>query len=86
LLFDKRDPKLLQQETCKGAETDPRAKFSKETVAGAYWGPKWFYIMARRADSGLTQGVLRLLRRCSGSDQERSPLAQVKAALLTARD
>lgn len=37
--------------------------------------------------------VLRLLRRCSGSDQERSPLVQVrsplarvKAALLTARD
>jgi hypothetical protein len=28
------DPKMLQQESYKGAETDSRAKFSKETKAG----------------------------------------------------
>jgi hypothetical protein len=32
---------LLPQEPCKGAETDSRAKFGKETVAGAHRRPKW---------------------------------------------
>jgi hypothetical protein len=40
LLFDKRDPKLLEQEPCKGAETDSRAKFGKETIAEVYRRPK----------------------------------------------
>jgi hypothetical protein len=39
-LFNKRDPKLVQQKPCKGAETDSRAKFGKETIAGAYRRPK----------------------------------------------
>jgi hypothetical protein len=37
----KRDPKLPQQELCKGAETDSQAKFGKETIAGVYRRPKW---------------------------------------------
>jgi hypothetical protein len=32
----KRDTKLLQKEPCKGAETDSRAKFSRETIVGVY--------------------------------------------------
>ena len=35
MFFNKRDPKLLQQEPYKGAEKDSRVKFSKETVTGA---------------------------------------------------
>jgi hypothetical protein len=41
LLFNKRDPKLLQQKSRKGAEADSRAKFGKETIAGEYRSPKW---------------------------------------------
>jgi len=40
VLFNKRDPKLVQQKPCKGAETDSRGKFGKETIAGAYMRPK----------------------------------------------
>jgi hypothetical protein len=40
LLFDKRDPKLLYQELGKRAETDSRAKFGKEAIAGAHRRPK----------------------------------------------
>jgi hypothetical protein len=76
MLFDKRDPKLLQQKPCKGAETNSVAKFGKETAAGGAQKPKWVLCYRRR----LAQGMLRMLRLCSGSDQVRSPSAQVKAA------
>ena len=55
---------LLPQEPCKGAETDSRAKFGKETVAGAHRSQNGLYVSAQ-ADSG----VLRMLRLCSGSAQ-----------------
>jgi len=41
VLFDKRDPKLLQQEPCKGAETDFQTKFSKETIAEVFRRTEW---------------------------------------------
>jgi hypothetical protein len=31
----------LRQRPCEGAKTDSRAKFGKETVAGAHRRPKW---------------------------------------------
>jgi hypothetical protein len=40
MLFYKRDPKSAPAGTYKGIETDPRAKFDKETIAGAYRRPK----------------------------------------------
>ena len=46
--FDKRDPKLLQQEACNRAETDYRPKISKETIDGAHRKPNWFHVMVRR--------------------------------------
>jgi hypothetical protein len=61
VLFDKRDPKLLQQEPYKGAETDSRAKFGKETITGAYKSPKWVLNYAQ-ADSGRAQDAQALLR------------------------
>jgi hypothetical protein len=63
--FDKMDPNLLQQEPCKGAETDSQAKFGKKSVVGAYRKLTGFYIMVQK----LTQGVLRMLSLCSGSQQ-----------------
>jgi hypothetical protein len=41
LLFNKRVPKLLQQEPCKGVEKDSRAKLGKETIAEVYRRPEW---------------------------------------------
>ena len=69
---------LPAPEPHKGAETDSRAKFGNETIAGAYRRPKWFGIIVPR----LTQGVPRL---CSGSAQVRSPLTQVKVVAAPAR-
>jgi hypothetical protein len=60
VLFNKRDPKFAL--ACKGAKTDSRVNFGKETIAGVYRRPNGFHIMVRR----LTKGVLRL---CSGSTQ-----------------
>ena len=68
---------LLQQEPCKGAETDSRAKFGKETIAGAHRRPKWVPHYGAQADSGRAQDAQALLRLCSGSAQACSPSAQV---------
>jgi len=76
VLFNKRDPKLVQPKPCKGAETDSRGKFGKETIAGAYMRPKWVLYYDSQADSRAAQDAQALLRLCSGC----SPLAQVKAA------
>jgi hypothetical protein len=59
LLVDKRDPKLLQQEACKGAETDSRTKLGKETIAEIYRRPKWVPYYGPQADSGSVQALLR---------------------------
>lgn len=61
MLFDKRDPKLLQQEPYKGAETDSRAKSGKETVTGTYRSPKWDLNYVQ-VDSGRAQDAKALLR------------------------
>jgi hypothetical protein len=47
---------LLRQKLYEGAETDSRAKFGKETVAGAHRRPKWvpYYSMQ------VAQALLRL--------------------------
>ena len=81
MLSDKTD---LKSAPAKGAETDSRAKFGKETVAGAHRMPKWAPHNGAQADSGRAQDDQALLRLCSGfaqvcsgSDQVRSPLAQV---------
>jgi hypothetical protein len=50
------------QEPCKGAETDSRAKFGKETVAGAHRRPKWAPHYGAQADSGRAQDAQALLR------------------------
>jgi hypothetical protein len=65
----------------QGAKLDSRAKFGKETVAGATGSQNGFHIMVRR----LTQGVVRMLRLCSGSAPACSPSAQVKAAVAHVR-
>jgi hypothetical protein len=59
VLFDKRDPKSAP---AKGAETDSRAKFGKETVAGAHRRPKRVHIYSAQADSGRAQDTQPLLR------------------------
>ena len=81
ILFNKRDPKLLQQEPCNGAETDSWVKFGKETIAGAHRRPKWVPRYGAQADSGSAQA-------CSGSARAWLTLgsgilrhAQVKAAV-----
>ena len=52
MLFDKRDPKSVPQKPCEVAKTDSRAKFGKETVAGAHRRPKWVPYYGTQADSG----------------------------------
>jgi hypothetical protein len=90
---------LLQQKPCEGAKTYSRAKFDKETVAGAHRRPKWVPHYGAQADSGLAQDTQALLRLCSGSVQACSgsapacspsaqvcsPSAQVKAAVAHVR-
>jgi hypothetical protein len=80
---------------CKGAETDSRAKFGKETIAGAHRRLKWV-----PCDGAQANAVLRMLRLCSGLlrlAQARLRLAQaqlryshpqlrLKQQLLTSRD
>jgi hypothetical protein len=73
---------LLRQEPCKGAETDSRAKFCKETVAGAHRRPKWVPHYGPQACSdllrlcsGSAQALLRLAQAFSGSTQACSPSA-----------
>jgi hypothetical protein len=39
--------KIALAGTCKGAETDPRAEFGKETIAGAHQRPKWIHSMVQ---------------------------------------
>jgi hypothetical protein len=51
-----------------------------QPVAGAHRRPKWVPHYGAQTDSGRTRDVQALLRLCSGSDQVRSPSAQVKAA------
>ena len=52
--------------TYKGVETDSRAKFGKETVAGAHRRPKWVPHYGAQADSGRAQDAQALLRLYSG--------------------
>ena len=82
---------LLQQRPCEGAKPDSRAKFGKETVAGAQRRPKWVPHYGAQADSGRAQDTQALLRlaqalfrlcsgsaqACSGSAPACSPSAQV---------
>jgi hypothetical protein len=68
---------LLRQKPCKGAKTDSRAKFGKETVAGAYRRPKWVPHYGTQADSGHTQDT-------QGSAQALLRLAQALLGLAQA--
>jgi hypothetical protein len=56
MLFDKRDPKSAP---AKGAETDSRAKFGKETITGAHRKAKRVHIYGAQADSGRAQALLK---------------------------
>ena len=89
MLYNKSDPKLLRQESCKGAETDSRAKFDKEIIAEVDRRPKWVPHYGAQADSGprsgSAQALLKLAQACSGSAQACSPSAQVKAAVAHVR-
>ena len=73
------------QELGKRAETDSRAKFGKETVAGAHRRPKWGLRYSAQADLGCAQDAQAMLRLCSGSVQVGSPSAQVKVAVAHVR-
>jgi hypothetical protein len=57
VLFDKSDPKSAP---AKGAETDSRAKFGKETITGAHRKAKRVHIYGAQADLGRAQALLRL--------------------------
>ena len=50
----------------QGPKTDSRAKFGKETIAGAHRRPKWALYYSALADSGRAQDAQALLRLCSG--------------------
>jgi len=76
---------LLQQEPYKGAEMDSRAKFGKETVAGAHRRPKWVPHYGAQADSGRAQDGSGSVQACSPPAQVCSPSAQVKAAVAHVR-
>jgi hypothetical protein len=47
------------------AKPDSRAKFGKESIAGAHGRPRWVPHCSAQADSGR----VRVLRLCSGCDQ-----------------
>jgi len=69
LLQDEGSKICSGREPCKGAETDSRAKFGKETVAGAQRRPKWVPYYGSQADSERAQDAQALLRFCLGSAQ-----------------
>jgi hypothetical protein len=78
VILDKRDPKLLQQEPCKGAETDSRAKFGKETVAETHRRPKWVPHYGAQAAQALIRYAHPRLRYAH-------PQLRLKQQLLTSR-
>jgi hypothetical protein len=63
----------ISQEPCKEAETDSRAEFSKESVAGYRDGQNGSHIIVRRPTQACSG--------CSGPAPACSPSAQVKAAV-----
>jgi hypothetical protein len=65
-LQDFENVEAQRQKSCEEAETDSRAKFGKETVAGAHRRPKWVPHYVAQADSGRAQDAQALLRLCSG--------------------
>jgi hypothetical protein len=71
------NPKSAPAGNCRGTETDSRAKFGKETVAGSHRRPKWVPHYGAQADSRRAQHAQAPLRLCSGSAQACSPSAQV---------
>jgi hypothetical protein len=73
---------LLRQKPCKGAKPDSRAKFGKETVAGAHRRPKWVPHYGAQADSGRAQDTQALLRLCSGLLRLCSGLLRLCSGLL----
>jgi hypothetical protein len=87
VLIHKGDPKSAPARTlpCKGAETNSRAKFGMETVAGAHRRPKWVPHYRAQADSKCAEDAQARLRLGSGSAQACSPSAQVKAAVTHVR-
>jgi hypothetical protein len=74
---------LFEQEPCKGVEMDSQAKFGKETVAGAYWRPKWVPHYGAQADSGRAQA---LLRHAQALLRYTHPQLRLKQQLLTSAD
>jgi hypothetical protein len=66
----------------QGAKTDSRAKFGKETIAGAQRRPQWAPHYSAQADSGRAQDTQALLRLGSGSAQALLRLAQACSGLL----
>jgi hypothetical protein len=62
VLHNKRDPKLLRQESCKGVEKDSWAEFGKETLAGAHRRPEWVLYYGAQAGSERAQDAQALLR------------------------
>jgi hypothetical protein len=80
VLFDKRDPKSAPAQR---AETDSRAKFGKDTIAGAYRNPKWVSYYSMQADLGRAQALLRHTR---PRLRYTHPWLRLKQQLLTSRD
>jgi hypothetical protein len=57
---------------------DSRAKFGKETIAGAHGRPKWVPDHGAQADSGHAQDAQALVRLRSGSAQVKAAVAHVR--------
>jgi hypothetical protein len=77
------------QKSYEGAETDSRARFGKETVAGAHRRPKWAPHYGAQADSGRAndaQDAQAVLRLCSGMLRHAHPQLRLKQQLLTSAD
>ena len=81
MLIHKRDPKSAPARTLpsKGAETNSRARFGMETVAGAHRRPKWVPHYGAQADSGCAQDAQARLMRAL-------PQLRLKQQLLTSAD
>jgi len=73
------DSNQLWQKPCKKADTDSRANFGKEIIAGDTGGQNEFYIIIRK----LMKDVLRILRLCLGSAQACSGRLTLSSGRLT---
>jgi len=70
----------------KGVETESRAKFGKETIAGTHWRPEWVLYSSAQADLGRTQDTQALIRYAQCLIRYAQPQLRLKWPLLPSRD